>query len=369
MSRRRQLNALLFELQSASSPLEQAKAIARAWRTVRNLSPSERRLLARHAGFDGAEQLLERLARRRGGSAPSLLLQLLGELRQHDGKAVADLVSSLGHQVELAEPSRNDHGELPRPVGDDVREEIGDVAERASAPGPPRINGAGSGSPEDAAAALEALREVGGDGSLNKPVDVPAATGVTVGETPDEHDGGESSVPADADAAPGAGRPQVPSSAPALLPEWQLLTERPEPAPSDVRPPGPLCKAPVTRLPGVAPASRGGAEPSAPVLERFRQLRQQLAANPAGSAAERLRMVHAFPDGWQRRRAVVAILESAAVSSSSEGLDLIAALRNQVDRRWCLHVLLEMVGLDEGGAERARELAPERRAARLLHLV
>ena len=61
MSNQRKLTALLHELQNARSPLAQARVLARAWRTVRELSPTDRRLLARHAGFDGAEEILEGL--------------------------------------------------------------------------------------------------------------------------------------------------------------------------------------------------------------------------------------------------------------------------------------------------------------------
>ena len=62
-----QLTAMIFELRSAGSPLAKAKAIARAWRMVRRLSPGDRRILAEEAGFDGAEELLESLAAKSGG--------------------------------------------------------------------------------------------------------------------------------------------------------------------------------------------------------------------------------------------------------------------------------------------------------------
>ena len=58
MSTQRQLSALLYELQHARSPLAQARVLARAWRTVRELGPTDRKLLARHVGFEGAEELL-----------------------------------------------------------------------------------------------------------------------------------------------------------------------------------------------------------------------------------------------------------------------------------------------------------------------
>ena len=89
MSSQRKLNALLFELQTARSPLQQAKTMARAWRTIRELSPTDRRLLARHAGFAGAEEMLEGLASRKGGLAPAALLGALSKARDADGTTVS----------------------------------------------------------------------------------------------------------------------------------------------------------------------------------------------------------------------------------------------------------------------------------------
>ena len=102
MSAQRKLNALLFELQTARSPLTQAKILARAWRTVRELSPTDRRLLARHVGFEGAEEMLEGLATRKGGWAPAMLLQVLANARNTDSSTVSNLIDA------IADPNRRD---------------------------------------------------------------------------------------------------------------------------------------------------------------------------------------------------------------------------------------------------------------------
>ncbi len=103
MSVQRQLNALLFELQTAQSPLAQAKILARSWRTLRDLSPTDRRLLARHAGFDGAEQVLEGLATRKKGFAPAALLQMLNTARATDGATVAGILAGLRDPLQREE--------------------------------------------------------------------------------------------------------------------------------------------------------------------------------------------------------------------------------------------------------------------------
>ncbi len=105
MSVQRKLNALLFELQTAQSPLAQAKILARSWRTLRELSPTDRRLLARHAGFDGAEQILEGLAKKRPGFAPATLLQMIEQSQDHrrrDGGRHAGRRSAIRSRSEEA---------------------------------------------------------------------------------------------------------------------------------------------------------------------------------------------------------------------------------------------------------------------------
>jgi hypothetical protein len=61
--------SLLHEMRSTASPIERLKLLARGWRSVRALSADDRRSLARELGFDGAEQMIDQLARR-GGLSP-----------------------------------------------------------------------------------------------------------------------------------------------------------------------------------------------------------------------------------------------------------------------------------------------------------
>ena len=62
MSTNQDLARLLGELNSAGSPLRRMKILARAWRTLRRLSPSARKDLAALVDIDGAEDILEQLA-------------------------------------------------------------------------------------------------------------------------------------------------------------------------------------------------------------------------------------------------------------------------------------------------------------------
>ncbi len=97
------LTALVFELRRAGSPAEKARALARAWRTVRGLNPTDRRLLAREAGFDGVEDLIEGLARKGGGAfAPAAVLAALGKMRDDKGLSVRGAIA------DLRDPDRRD---------------------------------------------------------------------------------------------------------------------------------------------------------------------------------------------------------------------------------------------------------------------
>ena len=76
-------------------PVAKATALARAWRMVRRLSPVDRMALAEEAGFDGAEDLLENLAAKKGGVAPALMLQFLNNLRDRGDEGLSDVMEGL----------------------------------------------------------------------------------------------------------------------------------------------------------------------------------------------------------------------------------------------------------------------------------
>ncbi|MCG6964115.1 MAG: hypothetical protein LJE95_12695, partial [Acidobacteria bacterium] len=91
----KQLAALIFSLEDADSPFERMHQLALAWRSIRELSRQERLELARHAGFDGAEELVERLAARSGGLAPAFLLEAIESARKADPSKLRALFAGL----------------------------------------------------------------------------------------------------------------------------------------------------------------------------------------------------------------------------------------------------------------------------------
>jgi hypothetical protein len=156
MSNQHKLTALLHELQHARSPVAQARVLARAWRTVRELSPTDRRLLAHNAGFDGAADILEGLNRREGGLAPAMLLRALANARTTDDSAISSLLAAIrdpqrhGEAISLGVDLANDL--LTEPESEEGPEEVSDALEELQAVEESIIE-----SPEEALAALNAL--------------------------------------------------------------------------------------------------------------------------------------------------------------------------------------------------------------------
>ncbi len=337
MSTSRKLNTLLFELQTARSPLQQARILVRGWRTLRELSPTDRRLLANHAGFDGAEEILEGLAKRRGGLAPAMLLRVLANARSTDGAAVGELLSAardplqrdeaITRGIDLAAELLAD----PEDVGEDDHQEVAEALVEV-----PEVEPTIEERPEEVLAALSALEE-------------------------DEDEDGE--------------EPEAEPDPPPPEPEPDSPAE-PEPEPSPVVPPivdwsrwqttsRTHRSAPTLHAEAPQPADDSGsrqsdaqivlgspdAEPS--VLSRLLMLRRELPGF-VGSSVETLReLVEGFEDGWARRRALAAFLEAGIPESRDDALDLVATLKRELDRRWCLGILARRGDLSGATLDRA----------------
>jgi hypothetical protein len=348
MSTQRKLNALLFELQSARNPLAQAKVLARAWRTVRELSPSERRLLARHAGFDGAEQILEGLASRGGGFAPAMLLQVLTNARKTDGSTVSELVNDLQDPnrrqeamtrgVDLASDLFADDEVEAR--GENLEEALGELQ---------AVESEMEETPEEAIAALTALE-------TEEPIFVPDTEEIEAPPEPEPPELVHQSAPETHDPP---SPPAVSENVSEDRPDRSVAAERrrPTPPPPEIdwnrwnkslesRTPAPshnLSMEIATPEMGSKTFDAGavmgalGAEGSA--LSQLRVLRRELSGFVGSSTETLRRVVDGFPDGWARRRALAALLEAGIPSQIDDALNLIECLGREMDRRWCLGIL------------------------------
>jgi hypothetical protein len=364
MGTQRQLNALLFELQTANSPIAQAKILARAWRTVRELSPTDRKLLARHAGFDGAEDILEGLARKSGGVAPAMLLQMLSNARGTDGSVLRNIMSA------LRDPSRRDEAlsqslDLAADLMRDS-EPLKDI--------------------EEAPDELE-LDQTVADASADETSNVPPVSDEEDEVAPDETevptDGG-TDVPADSVPEPPPEplpSPPVPTADPKpdSIPEtatpppvavdwsrWDSSRVAPRPAPT----PRPVERG-ATTIPSTTgvddEATSAAVAGEQPILDRFRALHGAI-PNLAGSSMVALsELIESFPSGWARRRALSALIEAGIPNRADDAVTLVESLLDrELDRRWCLGMLACRGDLRGATLDRAVELLSSPSARRRL---
>ena len=343
MSSQHKLTALLHELQHAGSPLARARVLARAWRTVRELSPTDRRLLAHNAGFDGAEEILEGLNRREGGLAPAKLLQALANARTTDGSAVSNLLAAIrdpqrrGEAISLGVDLANDL--LAEPDSEGGPEEVSDALEELQAVEESIIE-----SPEEALAALNALE-------ANRGEEDPAPAPAFAAEEPQSTQPPQDEVPETEPVLP----PPPPPPPVVDWNRWQIDTESHRPAPVPHHEKGPsVTDVGSRRFEARAVMGAMGAERS--VFSQLRVLRRELSGF-AGSSIDTLReVVEAFPDGWARRRALCALLEAAIPTGTSDALELISDLGREFDRRWCLGILARRGDLRGAALRRALDL-------------
>ncbi len=347
MSTERKLSALLHELQHARSPLAQARVLARAWRTVRELSPTDRRLLARHAGFDGAEEILEGLSRRSGGLAPAMLLRVLANARGTDGSAVSELLAA------LRDPQRRDEAIslgadlasnlLAEPDPEDAGPDIAEAIDALHAVEESTIE-----TPEEALASLNALEPDPEEDDEEFPApESPPVSLPEIDDTPEAEL--ETMTPQEYEPPP------PPPPAAADWSRWQIAAEKSRPAPTprpELRPSAPQGGPP--RFEARAVMGAMGAEQS--VFSQLRVLRRELSGF-AGSSVDTLReLIEAFPDGWARRRALCALLEAGIPAETWGALELVSRLGHEVDRRWCLGLLARRGELRGALLGRALEL-------------
>ncbi len=329
------LSALVFELQRAGSKVEKAKSLARAWRTVRGLSATERRLLAREVGFDGAEDLIEGLAGKGSGVfAPAAVLEALGKMRREEGLTLRGILSG------LRDPDKRDDL-LVR--GIDL---VADSLER----------------PEE-----EDDPQEWSDGTVDLEIPPPAPP-VGRPRVVIDSSGHASAVAAEEPSPP---PPSGESPTPDVISD-EAPTEDPESEPVEVAPPSvvdpsswdemwnepdsrPAARTHVFQTQSILAArgSSGTKRARSSVLDRLRAFRDSIPALGNTTVSEIRVGLEGLPEAWARRRALVALIEADVPIDVGQALDLIEDLDRPMDRRWCLSTLAvrgDLAGADLGRA-------------------
>lgn len=346
--------ALVFELQRTSSPVERARVLARAWRTIRGLDPVERRLLAREVGFDGAEELLEGLAGRgAGGLAPAALLEALNRARQDEGLSVRSLVSA------LRDPGRRDDL-LARGVdlAAELVEEVGDGGVPGST-GPAHVPAAAMpGSHNEDASASEADRDLGGGAEAPRVSPPPKARPERPGPDPAMGRGVSSGE------APPSGRGRAGVTQP--VPVWKPLQAPPGTKPAAAEPSiwdrvtsrsAPTTASDVEQPASPRFSSSTATDSSGTVLKRLRRFRVSIPRLRNGSPEEIGAALAELTEPWARRRAMLALLEAGIPADPGAAVRLVESeLDRLLDRRWCLAALARRGDLTGDALSHALEL-------------
>lgn len=334
MGRSSDLDSLIQSLADADSAFERMHALGLAWRSLRKLPASERKLLARHAGFDGAEELIEKLAAHRGGIAPSILLQAIQEARNARPQRLKSIFAAL-RKPETRVPTLlkaldSLSGKL---AGPDVKEET----KPGETSGAEEMNSADAAEspiadiPEDLRnffirrpPAEEPGEEETGDEKVEK--DLP------VGNSPPAQEEEAAPSPVKQDIEPESpGSPETPPAP--VTPD-----DHPAPLISDDPPPAASPSEGAEDTGVQHPRSRDSR--LADELLHAKDLIQQFKVfGTHGStflSIEGVRdILGIFPDGWARRRAFLRMLESGWIADSATASKLLDLLSGEHNRRWC----------------------------------
>lgn len=344
MSGREELAALLFELQRARGPVEKARAAARAWRTLRELSPTERRMIAREIGSSGAEELLESLGRGGRGFSPAAVLDALTRVEDDDGTTLDEIVA------DLRDPERRAGA-----MGDMVDAAVDLAIPEVESRGQPAPDLEVDGARDDAGPEL-ALPPVPGVGEAAAAVAAPDDDGAASREGATALEQRKIEPPEPAIPPPTPSIPQPRPAAPRAPSVWDEMQRRPVAAPtgadgtSDVLPDR-----------GAVAGERSGS-----VLRRLRELRGQRSDLASATPADLRRTLEDFPEPWARRRALSLLLAEGIPADAATAVELVAELERATDRRWCLGVLAGRGDLEGAALERALDLLPSPAARRRL---
>jgi len=328
------LDELLRQIKGNSSPLDRLRTLALGWRTVRALSPEERSELALRLGVDGAGDLVERLAKRSGGVAPTELLEAVHAARAAEPTKLRSLLS----RVRDRDSRKQLLADGMRAVGRGLlAEDEPDLFE----PLPP--------TPEPAAVSP-------GVTPAPPPPEEPEQVTPPRPEPPPEVPPATPPAPTVVGRHPPA-QPSLPEPLPTTPRDFAQHRQAPSPAPGRPRP---ALATPAAGTPAATSAVTaldrylGTVNLERSLAGRLRVLRR-MAHGWTGFSSDQLRPVlESFPEGWSRRRALVILLSHGLPSGADEALDLLAELPGDLDRMWALSALV-----------RSRRLTIEQREAAL----
>lgn len=367
-----ELLELIARIRTVRSPLERMRVLTDAWRTIRELGPEERKRLARFVGGRGAERILERLGNHKGGLRPSELRTAIARARRREGVTLQDGVDLLEELLKEDGPDETPEREEPVSRVGAPRIEpplavppASDGGKQApAAPVAPTVATTAATAAAAAAvsrAARKRVREIAREveevpepGAATPPSETePDRVGEPplASSPPSRGLAPEPEAPPPSEAEPSAvvpartiGPPKLPDLPP--LPDFPTATGAEQPGAAG---------------PGIPEGVAGGIAAAGRADLRLRVLRDGL----DGIGDEAIPgAVDAFPDGWERRRAIQALYRSGRPADIDAALALLEHLANASDRTWCALTLLDRHGDDPDAGRRIARAVPVSRVVR-----
>jgi len=315
-----ELSGLIKSLADADSNLERMHVIGLAWRDLRSLSSSEQRALARHAGFEGAEELIRKLAAGRDGIAPAIFLRAIREAREARPGRLKDILSALRGPKSRSRVFLN----ALSAVTDQLRsEQDGSEEMGQETPDPPEFDAPGI------------VWEFPSEMEV-KETESPPVAGESLPPVPEEYDS-ENTTPEEhvLEEMYPSPAPEM-SSAERQYPDEEREEEESgedqstvgeKETPSEAVDPFP----PGKEEEGFSEMLTG----SGNLLKKLAVLRDCETGDISPEEARRI--LEVFSSGWARRRAFVHLLKSGGIRKPEVARGLLEIIYGVHNRRWCLH--------------------------------
>lgn len=344
-----QLAALLHQIRHTRSPLQRFKLVTLAWRTLRGMSAGERQQLIREIGAEGAERLVEGLARREG-LAPASLLTAIHQA-ETSGSAEPLKTALFGDEGPAsAEPAATEEPFGPQPGAATPAATDGDAPFAVTAPPP----------------------------AAKPPPPAPTPSAPPPEPAPKTPRTAADDAPKKSEQTPTATEPSPPSK-PHAQPQRQprpapvAPTRRPRQTPAAPdraeQPSGPPVR-PAAERPQLAAAAdllrEVAQEPS--LMRRLRYLHHQRSAVAELDQTSLRQLVESFPVGWARRRAMEGLLRSGAFRSVDLLVEMLPLLDSATDRLWLLTAAVDFLHLADADEDRLLEAVGDPAANRRLRM-
>ncbi len=348
MARNPALESLIRSLKDADSAFERMHALGLAWRSIRSLTPAERKTLARHAGFDGAQELIEKLALHRGGIAPAILLEAIQEARRARPQRLKSIFASLREpgtrkatllKAVDAVARRLSEDEDPGGMEQAPDEEISPKAEDETS------EGLIADIPEDlrpllAVSEPEVVEKTGQDEALTE-----TSGAASTEESPEKVDeAGENLSPESPIAHPAEEETREDASAEVGEDFVETLEEGGNSSEAVDHEQAPENSQEIS--PGPGPADR--LEKASSLIARFRVL--STLEGRISNERDLRRIIEAFPPGWAQRRALLQLIRENQISEAEMALDVFREVSGRHNQRWLLHEIAARWEIEPGEA-------------------